>query len=172
MNNQYIYFPNLDLDLFLIKEIVIKNLNLSIPTLASHQRLVDNEPYLISVRKKYPFLNRMYNIYPTPANHKTPIHICPERGCAINIPIEYTEDSHTVFYKITGEQNLIRNQERIYDVIPGEVVELFRYTLDRPTLMNTKIPHGVFTGPLRTRIIMSWSITDDYETTKQLLSIY
>jgi hypothetical protein len=63
MNNQYIYFPNLDLDLFLIKEIVIKNLNLS-------------------------------------------------------------------------------------------------------------IPHGVFTGPLRTRIIMSWSITDDYETTKQLLSIY
>lgn len=155
-----------------LKEIVLRNDGKRYPGMATHQHLVDNEPYLVGLQKQYPFFSNIYNIYTTPPGYCTPIHICPNRGCAINIPISYTEDSHTIFYEIKNDIELTRIEERIYDVIREEdTVEVFRYTLDRPTLMNTQLPHSVRGGPKKHRTIMSWSVKLDsnYETTRAKL---
>jgi hypothetical protein len=172
MNNKYIFYPNIPFDMDKITDIVTRRLTERISGYATHQRKVADEPYLVELRKDYPFFSSLYNIYATPPGYVTPIHICPGRGCAVNIPIVYTEDSHTIFYEITENAEFTHVTERIYDVFKKEdAVEVFRYTLDRPTLMNTKLPHGVLGGPAHKRIIMSWSIDldSDYETTKKLL---
>jgi hypothetical protein len=161
MNNQYIFYPSFDLDLEKIKKIVFKNLYKLVPGAPTHHRLVKNEPYLVDLKTRYPFLSNIYNIYPTNPGYVTPIHICPGRSCALNIPIEYTEDSHTVFYELCEPKESIHNTDRVYDVINSDVKEVFRYTLTRPVIMNTLLPHGVFGGPDKMRIIMSWSITFD-----------
>jgi hypothetical protein len=162
MNNQYIFYPKMDLDLDKLQDIVRRRLVDFVPGMATHHRKVEDEPYLIELREKYPFLSSVYNIYTTAAKYVTPIHICPNRSCALNIPITYTEDSHTVFYEIPENANSRYNPDRIYHVINSKAVEVFRYTLDRPVIMNTLLPHGVFGGPKQDRTIMSWSITFDY----------
>jgi hypothetical protein len=169
--DQYIFYPKLNFDLDRIKSIVVKHMNLRIPGYATHQRRVCEEPYLLELQEQYPLLSNLYNIYTTPPNYLTPIHICPARGCAINIPIIYTEDSHTVFYDLPGIVKKTYSVDRIYEIIESEAVEVFRYTLDRPTLMNTQHPHGVIGGSKQSRTIMSWSINLDwnYEKTKAYL---
>ncbi len=169
MNNKYIYYPSINFDMVKIQDIISRNLKAEIPGLATHQRKIETEPYLLTLQEQYPFFSNLYNIYTTPPGYRTPIHICPGRGCAINIPITYTEDSYTVFYEIKDSAKKTYIEERIYEVIKEEdAVETFRYTLDRPTLMNTQLPHGVIGGPNKARTIMSWSITLDwnYEKTK------
>jgi hypothetical protein len=170
MNNQYIYFPNLEIDLDQIQEIVTRNMWKPVTGLATHQRHVADEPYLKMLKEKYQFFSSLYNIYTTPANYKVPIHICPDRGCALNIPIIYTENSHTIFYEM-DETKKEYNRPRIYDIMQSDAKEVFRFTLDRPTLMNTLLPHSVIGGPLRARTIMSWSILTGYEETKQLMGM-
>ena len=151
---------NLDLDK--IKEIVMRRQRDSIPGMASHHRMVKDESYLIDLQDRYPFLGSIYNIYTTAAGYKTPIHICPGRSCALNIPISYTEDSSTVFYTIPEDASKQYNKERIYQVINSRAIEVFRFTLTEPVIMNTLLPHGVFGGPVQDRIIMSWSIDFNY----------
>ena len=63
MNNEFIFIPNLDLDLEKIKNIVIKNIDNRIGGLATHQRRVADESYLLQVRNRYTFLSNIYNIY-------------------------------------------------------------------------------------------------------------
>jgi hypothetical protein len=172
MNDQYIFYPSIPFDMVKITDIVTRRLTETLPGHPSHQRKVAQEPYLIELKQQYPFFSDLYNIYTTPPNYLTPIHICPNRGCTINIPIFYTEDSHTIFYEIKDNVEFTYVNERVYNVIKEEdAVEVFRYTLDRPTLMNTQLPHGVVGGPKRNRTIMSWSIRldSDYATTKKLL---
>jgi hypothetical protein len=170
INEKYIFIPSIKIDIDNIKEIVFRNLNKSYPDLASHQRRVSEEPYLQELKEKYTFLSDLYNIYPTPPNHTVPIHICPSRGCALNIPIQYTDNSYTVFYEPKEELKTTYVIPRIYHIIESEMTETYRYTLDEPVVMNTLLPHGVFGGPKMTRIIMSWSIVTSYEETKRMLS--
>lgn len=171
MNHKYIFKPNMDLDISKLKEIIFKNLNVREYNLATHQRYTDKEPYLVELKEKYPFLCNLYNIYPTEPNYVVPIHICPNRGCALNIPIQYTEDSYTVFYESKGRLEMTLNVPRIYHIIESEMTEIYRYTLTEPVIMNTKLPHGVFSGPKMTRIIMSWSIDPEYEDLKKLMGV-
>jgi hypothetical protein len=159
------------LDISKLKEIVFRNLHSREPELATHQRYVDKEPYLTQLREKYPFLSKLYNIYPTAPGYAVPIHICPNRGCALNIPIHYTDDSYTVFYEPKEQLEMTYSVPRIYHIIESEMIEVYRYTLTEPVIMNTKLPHGVFGGPKMTRIIMSWSIDPEYEDLKKLMSV-
>lgn len=161
----------MDLDISKLKEIVFRNLYKLEPDLATHQRYADKEPYLSELREQYPFLSQLYNIYPTPAGYVVPIHICPNRGCALNIPIQYTEDSYTIFYEPKEDLKTSYSVPRIYHIIESEMKEVYRYTLEYPVIMNTKLPHGVFGGPVMPRIIMSWSILPEYEDTKNLVGM-
>lgn len=166
INNPYAYCPNLDIDLEQIKLITLRNRWRHVDGLATHQRVVADEPYLVEVRKKYAILGELYNIYPTLAGAIVPIHIDHCRGCTLNFPIRYTEDSHTIFYEYTEPESMNTVEERIYNVISSGTKEVFRFTLEKPTLINSSIPHAVYGGPLTTRIVMSWSINEDFETAK------
>jgi hypothetical protein len=161
----------MELDIPKLQEIVFRNLFAFEPDLATHQRYVSKEPYLVELKECYPFLSKLYNIYSAPPSYTIPIHICPGRGCALNIPIQYTEDSYTVFYEPKDKLEMTYSVPRIYHIIESEMIEVYRYTLTEPVIMNTKLPHGVFGGPKMTRIILSWSIVPEYEDTKNLVSM-
>lgn len=171
INEAYIFKPNMVLDILKLKEIVFRNLNRFSPDLKTHQRRVEDEPYLVELKSQYSFLSKLYNIYPTPPGYTVPIHICPDRGCALNIPIQYTDDSYTVFYEPKDDLKMSYSVPRVYNIIESEMIEVYRYTLAEPVIMNTLLPHGVFGGPARTRIIMSWSIAETYDDTKKLVGM-
>ncbi len=173
MNEKYIFYPNMEFDVTKLQEIAIRNMHNFDSNLKTHQRKIENEPYLVELKNKYPFLSSLYNIYTTSPGYITPIHICPGRGCALNIPVIYTEDSYTIFYELKGEVIKKYSEQRIYEIIESDTFEVYRYTLDRPVIMNTQLPHGVVGGKKGPRTIMSWSIGLDYnyETIKKLLGI-
>lgn len=171
INEKYIFSPNLSLDIPKLKEIVSRNISKPEPTLATHQRLVEKEPYLVELNNQYPFLSRIYNIYITPPNAVVPIHICPDRGCGLNVPIQYTDDSYTIFYQPKDKMETVYDAPRIYHLVQSEMIEVYRYTLDRPVIMNTRVPHSVIGGPKRYRVILSWSINNLYEDVKKLVGV-
>jgi len=162
INNEYAFTPNIELDLKQISQIVLANLHTEIPGMASHHRLVGSDEYLCLVREQYPFLGNIYNIYSTSQNYITPVHVDAARNCALNIPIINTENSHTVFYKTNNNLETKEISKRVYHLISSEVIEVFRFTLVKPTLINTKMPHGVLDSGDQNRIIMSWSVNNDY----------
>ena len=173
MNNEYIFYPNIDIDIDKLKSIVYRHFRKPETNLAPHQRSVSKEPYLVEMRNKYPWLSDIYNIFLTSANYVVPIHIDKIRNCSLNIPIQYTEDSYTICYETGNNPDLSTNAVKVYDVVLSEVKEVFRYTLDRPVIMNTKVPHSVIGGPEANRIIMSWSVSSNYsyEEMRKMLSV-
>lgn len=173
INNEYAFTPAIDLDLGRLKEIALRNLSTRVPGLASHQRLVSTDEYLISVNKKFPFLSNLYNLYETPQSYVTPVHIDSARTCALNIPVINTENSHTVFYIPNKEYVHTTIAKRAYHLVESDVTEIFRFTLTCPTLINTKIPHGVLDSGTDIRVILSWSISEQYsyEEIKKMLGV-
>lgn len=162
-NNDYAFTPTFELNVTEIRKIVFSRLmqHRPPPELASHQRWVSREPYLVELQQQYPFLSDIYNIFRTDALHPVPAHQDASRSCALNIPVQYTEDSHTIFYRaLTPQQHFI--EERVYNLITGPCEELWRFTMTEPTVINTAVPHAVITGPHRERIIMSWSVREGY----------
>lgn len=163
MNNEYIFIPTLDLDVEQIKDIVKRNINIRVPGLASHHRLIKNEPYLEKVREKYFFLSSVYNIYNTRWDYITPVHIDSNRYCALNIPIDNVEGSHTVYYEADNKSISKLVPSRAYGIVDSEKIEKFRFTLKQPTIINTKIPHTIIHNNTKNnRIIISWSVNENY----------
>lgn len=166
MNNDYIFIPKIDIDIDVLKRITNKRLRFWVPGLAFHNRLVKDEPELVAIKNKFPFLSEIYSIYWTPPKHIVPAHI-DIRECAMNFPISYTEDSYTMFYKTLGKDSLTNNNKKNYLEINSDIEEVFRFTLEEPTIINTKVPHGMIGGPKRPRIILSWTIDTSFEKIKE-----
>ncbi len=163
------FYPKIDLEDIKFEEIINRRLRFRVQGLAMHSRLVEDEKDLIRLRSKYNFLSEIYNIYWTPPNYIVPPHVDLYRKSALNIPISYTEDSHTIFYKAVGETNTTVLTDKNYSQITSNLTEVFRFTLTEPTIINTTIPHSVIGGPKLPRIILSWSIVDTFENIKEKL---
>lgn len=170
INNEFIYQPDIDIDLEYIKKMVTDNQFKHQKGLAGHQRMVSDDPYMSSVKKRFPFLSKMYNIYTVYGKGTIPMHVDAARDCAFNIPIKGTEQSDTIFYKFKEDPVLEYNKERVYNLVKSEVEEVFRFTLLKPTLIDNAIPHEVINHGLSTRIILSWSVNKEYsfEQAKEL----
>jgi hypothetical protein len=167
MNNEYICELNIELDLFDIDGIVNG-------VLKPHQRLVENNPSLVLLRKKFPFLGSIYNIYVFPPKIGLPVHIDSFRKCAINFPIKNTLESTTIFYKSDEPLSLKHVESKSYDLVLSNKTEVFRFTLEHPTLINNMIPHNAMNFSTSPRVVLSWGIDNniDYNTAKELLSDY
>jgi len=124
-----------------------------------HQRLVENNKHLANIRNQYSFLSPVYNLYKFEPEQIVPIHIDAGRFCAINIPICNTENSDTIFYEKNENAELEYDEKRILHYVKSPVKESFRFTLTRPTLIDTSFPHSVVNYGKETRIILSWSIS-------------
>lgn len=162
INNNYIYELN---DCFYVA--YLKNIVHSMKTshsLLPHQNLVDSDSYLSSIKKKYPFLSSVFNVYQTAPGRAIPLHIDSKRSCALNIPLINTEDSYTVFYKFKdGTDTILKNvPERVYDLVESPVEETFKFTLTNPALVNNSVPHKMLNFGNKTRIIISWSVQQQY----------
>jgi hypothetical protein len=165
LNNDYACEFNLDLDMPYLRKLVLETDHPAIEGLHPHQRLVELDDYMRSLKERFPFLSAMYNIYDCHPGVDIPLHVDAARDCAFNIPIIGTEDSHTIFYKtIDGEESEF-SPSRVYNIITSPVEETFRFTLTKPTLINNTVPHAVKTGNQR-RVIISWSVVKQYSFEK------
>jgi hypothetical protein len=151
-----ISFVNLDLDMDILTDIAISSRPLK--DLAAHHRLVKDFPYMTQLKNKYPFLSTVFNVYKHPSGYSVPIHIDADRFCAINIPICNTEHSETIFYVMNNDVEVKYDSKRILNQINSGVTECFRFTLLKPTIIDTTKPHSVVNYGSETRIIISWSV--------------
>lgn len=66
---------------------------------------------------------------------------------SLNIPLSYTDNTYTVFYNVNEDDRIempSRNGGATYIKYPEEkAVEIDRFILDKPAIMNTKIAHNV-----------------------------
>jgi hypothetical protein len=165
IRNDFIYELDIDIDLGYISKLVFKNqfkpslhLN-SQQDKAKHHRLVSDDEYMMSLKKKYPLLGDYYNIYTLLRGQGIPLHIDAGRFCALNIPIQGTEDTDTIFYETLGDVQTEYSQRYVYNLVQSPVKELFRHTLLRPVLINNSIPHKVINRKQVDRISLSWSFS-------------
>ena len=157
-----LYFPKLDVDIECIKSIVLNNQFNRNSSSAKHHRLVSSEPYLTEVQRKYPFLTDTYNIYTTLPFSGLPRHVDAKRKCALNIPLKGTDGSETIFYSPIGELITKYDPVLIANIIVSDVEKIYSFTLTEPVVINNTIPHEVVNNSATTRVIMSWSISNDY----------
>ena len=156
IRNSVIYEFDIDLDINQLTEVAVSSD--SIAGLPQHHRLVKNNSYTTEIKNKYPFLSPVFNVYKFIPGRVLPIHIDAERLCSINIPICHTEDSTTIFYNKDNNALLEYDPQRMVNYVKNPVDELCRFTLIRPTLINTTYPHSVINSGEHTRIIISWSV--------------
>jgi hypothetical protein len=166
MNNEYIC----ELDIHLN----FTDVNNNAYGLKPHQRFVKDNPNLKPLKDKFPFLGSIYNVYVFPPKTGLPIHIDSFRKCAINFPISNTEDSITIFYKLDDPILLEHIESRSYDQVLSAKTEVFKFTLEHPTLINNAIAHSAMNFSDQPRIVLSWGIDNDidFNTAKRLLNDY
>jgi len=157
IKNKFVYELDIDLDMEYITNLVMNKQNESVKGRAGHHRMVKDDPYMASLLNRYPLLSPVYNIYPMPPHIGIPLHIDTDRSCALNIPIEGTENTHTIFYSAGEDIVLEHDSKRIYDLVKSPVNEVYRHTLIRPLLINNTTPHEVTNNKNSKRITISWS---------------
>lgn len=156
IKNKFIHELDIDLDIDYLYNITVNNNTIN--GLPSHHRIVCEDAYLTTIKNKYPFLSSIFNVYKHAPGYSLPIHIDADRFCALNIPISNTENSSTIFYNKPDNVTLEYDSERILNRVKTSVEECFRFTLRKPTLINTTYPHNVVNNGPHTRIIISWSV--------------
>lgn len=159
IRNEYIYELDIELDMKYLTDLVMKKQDASVAGRAKHHRMVCDDPYMSSIKERYPLLSDVYNIYPLPSYSEIPLHIDSSRSCAFNIPISGTENTYTVFYKEAETLKLEYDEKRIYNLVRSQVKEVFRNTLLRPLLINNTTPHKVINNKSTMRLSLSWSLS-------------
>ena len=163
------YIFELDWELDINKLIKLVNSPIE-PDMKPHQRSVEFDPYLISLREKFPILSPTWNIYKFKPYEGLPPHIDGKRKSAVNIPLVGSENSITKFFSSVDKVVSYYDETKVLHAITSELKEEFRFTLLKPTLINNSVPHSVRAGP-RTRIIISWSISDlDFYESREYFS--
>jgi hypothetical protein len=157
INNEYVYELDLDLDIDYLKTKIHSTLENG-----EFQQLIEDDAYFNNLKSLYPFLSSKFNIYCSLPRSSIPLHVDANRNCALNIPLENTKRSFTVFYKFIESPVLEYNSKFIFNNVKSKVEETFRFTLTKPTLINNAVPHNVINYSSNQRIILSWSILPEY----------
>lgn len=154
----------LDLE-FNLTEMILCSINsTSKPGLLSHQRLVEDFDYFLQLQKRIPILGSIWNVYNFKPDFLLDVHTDSHRTAALNIPLLGGEDSVTKFYKNQNiETTYVQNQNinRITDILEEE----FSFTLTKPAIIKTDIPHSIKVGKSH-RLIVSWGLTCSFEEAK------
>ena len=118
---------------------------------------------LASLHRKYPFFNSEVSIFSIDGGEKEtsqwPIHIDAGRRSALNIPILNCDmQSTTYFY--SDPQPFRNKMEAVPEyqiaIIHGKLDIIDEFSLTKPTLINTSIPHAVHNYGKGKRTILSW----------------
>lgn len=160
INNEYAYEVDFDFDLDYLENLIV-TWTKKTKELKRHQRLVEEDQYLNSIKEKFPLLSSIWNYYDIFPFAVLEPHIDARRYCALNIPIRGTTGSKTSFYKLINDPKLRYDSDRVLNWVDSGLEKVYEFELNKPTLIKNDIPHSVVNGPTR-RIILSWSISIDY----------
>ena len=160
IDNEHAKELDITFDIDYMKQLVLSKKAKSENGIQPHQNKAEEDPYMSSIRKKYPFLSSLYNIYIVQPGHDIPLHIDAKRDCAINIPLQGTEGSDTIFYRRKKQEETSYVENKVWHALSEDSVEeVFRFTLVKPTLVNNSAsPHKVEHRGNIVRIIISWSV--------------
>jgi hypothetical protein len=164
--NNLVYFPKLDLDLEKLKTIALTSG--TVAGMSFQHRRVENFEYMQNVMNEFPFLSSVFSIYKTYSDF--PIHIDSNRKCTLNIPVANTENSETICYDDTTCAKSEFSQKNLWHTFENleHFREIYRFTLDKPTLFNTTIPHKVIVSKVP-RVSISWGIVNlDFEQAREM----
>ena len=160
IDNDFIYETTINLDMDHLKSMIARQQFSRKQGLATHQRLIEDDPYLSSIKKQFPFFSTVFNIYTTRSNSGIQTHTDAKRNCALNIPIANTLNSTTSFYEVAEDPVLIYNERHVFHEVRSKVNEIFSFTLTQPALINNSVPHSVKHRGVGDRVIISWSIDE------------
>lgn len=157
--NDFILELNLKLDKKKLFQAIVSS-NRS-PQLQPHQRKVAESEYLNKVKQEIPILGSLYNIYDFPPNFCLKTHIDSARIATLNIPLLGGKDSITKIYESNFSHKKYVSYQRLH-LIEEDLEEIFNFTLTKPTIMRTDIPHSVQTGKER-RLVLSWGLICSFD---------
>lgn len=126
-----------------------------------YQRHVDSDPYMKAVQEQYPFLGKLFNIYSV--RNSLPVHIDAKRKSVVNIPVRNTSDSSTIWYEMEDKMMTVYDASKVAHIVQNPLKEIYRHTLNVPTLIDVTIPHSVENRSSEPRITISWGISDKIE---------
>ncbi len=149
---------------------ICHNPSIKSSNLLPHQRYVSDDKYMQRIRDRYPFMGSLFNVYFL--NSGLPVHVDAKRVCAVNIPVQNTENSSTIWYSLCEPIYSDYDPMLVAHRIKSKVKEEFRMTLMKPTLMNISVPHSVENRSGEPRITISWGLSRDitYETACRLFN--
>lgn len=138
----------------------------SIPkkNLLPHQRSVEDFDYFLQLQKDIPVLGSIWNVYNFKPNFLLDIHTDSHRTAALNIPLIGGEDSITKFYKDQNIRSTYIENKNI-NQITDRLEETFSFTLTRPAIIKTNVPHSIKVGKSH-RLIISWGLICDFDEAK------
>ena len=165
IDNKHIYEidpSKVDLDVDYLRDWVLKNPELYKPNIYKFVYEVNQDPYTNSFYEKYPCLSSNVLIYKFPPKWTIDLHIDANRQCALNIPVQNTENTDTIFYEYAEEPILEHDARRKWYNVKSKVVEAFRFRMTSPVLINNSVsPHEVKNDTSDFRISISWSMKPD-----------
>jgi hypothetical protein len=136
---------------------------------------VESDEYLKSIRNRFPKLFPYIKLMKMDKG-QWPIHIDTIRECAINIPIQNCDETKITKFGKNGKkiESLVTTFGNIkrkwhsheYLTFVEEQKMDFEFSMEVPTLINTKKPHQVINSTNTKRIILSWSYDDVFEQAK------
>ena len=155
IENEYILELELDLNNELLIELALTSTN--VPELKKHQRFTKDYPYLEELRNRYSILGQLWNVYHFKPFTGIDTHVDTGRFCTLNIPLKGSENSLTKFYKSETSMKQVYHDPGVLNYIKTPLTSVFEFTLLRPTLIRTDVPHSVLAGK-ENRLIISWGI--------------
>ena len=136
-------------------------------TLKKHQFDINQDPYLQDIQKKFPILGRTWNFYSFLPYQGIDPHIDARRTCALNIPLKGSENSLTTFYHPEDNMEKEYSDRGVLYYIKKPLEIAYQFTLTKPALIKTSVPHSVRAG-FSPRSIISWGIHElDFSQSKK-----
>ena len=163
IDNDFVYELPFDVD---TKQLLSMVSNVRNNKLKKHQHHVEDYPYIADIKARYPILGTIWNFYYFKPNTGLEPHIDGKRTAAVNIPLSGSEFSRTTFYKSDSEIILAYDNTRVLHSIKSRLDPVFEFTLSRPTLIRTDVPHSVIAGN-EPRLIISWGVIKNFEESKE-----
>lgn len=175
IDNLYIQELNVGIDIEYIKSNILP----SYKNNAKFLKLVDDNPlgyhtlsvfddsYITKLYNTFPWMGVTYNIYSLKNNESFMPHIDGQRKCAFNIPLLGTDKSFTIFYEPVNDLTTYNGTDSRGYILTSEIIESFRFTIDKPVLLDVTKIHAVERHSDIERLVLSWASTLNFEDTKK-----
>jgi hypothetical protein len=134
-------------------------------SLMPHQRSVEDFDYFLKIQKEIPILGSVWNVYDFRPGFLLDVHVDSARTSTLNIPLLGGEDSVTKFYENSITESVYVEKQRLHQ-IKNDVTEKFNFTLVRPSIIRTDVPHSIKVGKSH-RLIISWGLVCDFDDAKK-----